>query len=134
MTCYFSTRTLTKINTTHENKSNLNKNGQKSCKKSVKLKNSETLKLLTTKFGKLQWVQFKSATDKIPVKNLWNLKTAVKHWNCKQPKIDNFNLWNLSHQHQKLSSLSVWMMVNFNYKISPPYYSSPSFLFKFVKS
>ena len=111
----------------------MNKNGQISCEKSVKLKNSETLKLLTTKFGKLQWVQFKSATDKIPVKNLWNLKTA------ETLKLETTKNRQLKSVKFKSSTLKIVIFVsmndvNFNYKISPPYYSSPSFLFKFVKS
>ena len=87
----------------------MNKNGQKSCEKFVKLKNSETLKLLTTKFGKLQWVQFKSATDKIPVKNLWNLKTAVKTFKLETTK--NRQLQSVKF---KSSTLKIVIFVSMN--------------------
>ena len=107
------------------------KNGQKSYEKTVKLKNSETLKLLTTKFGKLQWVQFKSATDKIPVK-LKNCSETLKLQTTKNRQLQSVKF--------KSSTLKIVIFVSMNdgqlqhYKISPPYYSSPSFLFKFVKS
>ena len=76
----------------------MNKNGQKSCEKFVKLKNSETLKLLTTKFGKLQWMQFKSATDKIPVKKpvkLKNCSETLKLQTTKNRQLQSVK----SHQH-----------------------------------